>query len=129
MVLLLELPNELLLLISTNLKSEADLSHLLQVNYRLYDLLLPDLYQQNEECWKSQGLFKCAAKGNERDMRHFLYWGASVDVQSMPVQKPEPIRRFQFRLPGPLPPFLGLLASPQLAYHLNLHLSSKERHP
>ena len=56
MVSLLELPNELLLLISTNLKSEVDLSHLLQVNYHLYDLLLARLYQQNVKCSESQGL-------------------------------------------------------------------------
>ncbi|KAK4860678.1 hypothetical protein LT330_004409 [Penicillium expansum] len=81
MIPLLRLPNELLLLISTKLESEEDLSHLLQANRRLYDLLLPRLYQQNVKLWKSEGLANCAATGNERGVRHFLYWGAYVDVQ------------------------------------------------
>lgn len=83
MISLLELPNELLLLTSKKLKSN-DLSRLLQVNHRLYDLLLPSLYQRDVKSSNSQGLIKCAANGNERGVQHFLYWGgAYVDVKAV----------------------------------------------
>ena len=54
MISLLELPNELLLLISKKLESE-DLSHLLQVNHCLYDLILPRLYQRDVKFLEKPG--------------------------------------------------------------------------
>ncbi|KAJ5722179.1 ankyrin repeat-containing protein [Penicillium malachiteum] len=77
---LLELPTELILLITHSLP-ESDLAHLLQVHHSLYRLLLPDLYQRHIRDIKLQeGLFWSTTTGNEAAVKNFLHYGANVNA-------------------------------------------------
>jgi ankyrin repeat protein len=77
---LLELPTELLFLITAELESDEDLSRLLRVNHRLYSLVLPLLYQRHLQVGiLKEGFFKSIVTGNERAVKHFLHWGADVN--------------------------------------------------
>lgn len=75
-----KLPTELLELIATNLSNEP-LSRLLQVNSRLYNTLLPYLYQRQDKMYNWPASFmRAVATGNERGTQNFLYYGADVNI-------------------------------------------------
>lgn len=77
---LLKLPTELLELIAINLSNEH-LSLLLQVNSRLYNILLPYLYQRQDKMYNWPASFmRAVATGNERGSQNFLYYGADVNI-------------------------------------------------
>jgi ankyrin repeat protein len=77
---LLDLPIELIQLIARPL-SESDLAHLLQVHRSLYTILLPSLYQRHiKNAPLQKGIFWCAATGNEIGVKHFLDYGADVNI-------------------------------------------------
>ena len=64
-MLLLNLPNEILLLIAENLQVEGDINAFARTNYRLYGILNPYLYRHNVERKDGTALTWAAKRGQD----------------------------------------------------------------
>ncbi|KAJ5090288.1 hypothetical protein N7532_008972 [Penicillium argentinense] len=80
MVQLLDLPDELLCMVSDYLDDECTISVLLQVSRRFYLVLSPTLYRFNVRVSFGDALAWAAAKGNETTARYALEAGASPTI-------------------------------------------------
>lgn len=77
-----DLPNELLLSIANNLKSERDLSSFTRTNAHLHNLLSDYLYENNIKQHGSSALLWAAQHGQDKTAQRLLEKGASVNVQA-----------------------------------------------
>jgi ankyrin repeat protein len=83
-MLLPNLPNELLLCISENLQSEGDINAFSQTNRRLHDVLNTYLYRHNVQRLGSSGLWWAAKNGQEVTAQRFLEEDTDVDAKDTP---------------------------------------------
>ncbi|CAI7565051.1 unnamed protein product [Penicillium pancosmium] len=77
---LYHLPNELILLVAENLKSNGDLNSLIQTNTHLCKLLDPLLYLRDAASFPPQAILRAAEGGNDNTARKSL--GAGLDLDS-----------------------------------------------
>ncbi|KAL4800867.1 ankyrin repeat-containing domain protein [Aspergillus venezuelensis] len=78
--MLLDLPDEVLLLIADELESEADLSALSRTNPLLYCLLSDILHRNNVRYYKSSALFWAVRHNRLDTIERLLYFGADVNL-------------------------------------------------
>lgn len=76
------LPNELLLLIASNLKTEADINSLSQVNHGVHTTIDPYLYEQNVDNSNSSALIYAARTGHLLTACKALQAGAEFNDKS-----------------------------------------------
>src|SRR4051794_30119296 len=88
MPLLVDLPNELLLSITEQLKLERDINAFSQTNCRVYNLLNPYLYRYTVKAFGSSVLLWAAQHGHERTAQNLLREGANVQVTTDHGQTP-----------------------------------------
>ncbi|KAJ5755546.1 hypothetical protein N7533_005089 [Penicillium manginii] len=73
------LPNELILLIAENLKSNADLNSLIQPSAHLCKLLDPLFYLRDATSYQPKAILRAAEKGNDNTARKLLEAGLDLD--------------------------------------------------
>ncbi|OQE09684.1 hypothetical protein PENFLA_c104G08990 [Penicillium flavigenum] len=76
---LYHLPNELILMIAKNLKSNGDLNSLIQTNTHLCKLLDPLLYRRDAASYGPLAVLRAAENGNENTARKSLQAGLELD--------------------------------------------------
>ncbi|OQE18138.1 hypothetical protein PENFLA_c022G00450 [Penicillium flavigenum] len=76
---LYHLPNELILMIAENLKSNGDLNSLIQTNTHLFKLLDPLLYLRDAASYGPLAVLRAAKNGNENTARKSLQAGLELD--------------------------------------------------
>jgi ankyrin repeat protein len=79
---LYHLPNELILIIAENLKSNGDLNSLIQTNTHLCKLLDPLLYRRDAASFSPLAILHAAARGNEKTAQKSLQAGLELDCCS-----------------------------------------------
>lgn len=79
---LLSLAPEIILLISSHLKSPNDLLSFLRTSQNLYHLLINELYQNNIRSDGGSALVWYASRGDGLGVRNMLRAGANVNIRS-----------------------------------------------
>jgi ankyrin repeat protein len=85
---LYHLPNELILMIAENLKSNGDLNALIQTNTHLCNLLDPLLYLRDAVSYQPLAILRAAENGNENTALKSLQAGSELDCYSHWGQTP-----------------------------------------
>lgn len=85
---LCHLPNELILRIAENLKSNGDLNALIQTNTHLCNLLDPFLYLRDAESNPPRAILRAAENGNENTALKALQAGSELECRSHWGQTP-----------------------------------------
>ncbi|CAI7579925.1 unnamed protein product [Penicillium pancosmium] len=86
--MLLELPNELLLMVAEHSMSAKDINNLTSVNSQLYELLNKYLYHYNVHQCGSSGMLWAAENGQEATARKLLREGANPQVETTSNETP-----------------------------------------